>query len=769
MKQHDWRLFPVAVGMWVGAALGTAAASLPVVVAAVAGPIAGFALWRRRPWISLGLVACALMTVLAGILAAQREQSTLAELAADGAIVRIEVELVAEPTERAASGPMPKSAYVLADAHRVEGRGLDVRQRLPVLLTASGDDATALQELALGATYLVSARLTASEPTDATVAIVRITEVQEELRPAGPLHRVALGLRQGLRDAVAESPAAQRALVPSLVVGDTGRVDQAMEEDFRATGLTHLMAVSGANLALMLGVILAVLRVMGVRGWTVRCVAVGGVGMFVIVCGPEPSVQRAAVMGLVALGATGVGKGRRSVRALSVAIVVLITLDPWLSRAPGFWLSVAACFGIVLLGPPWMDALTRWAPRWFAEALAIPLSAQIATQPIVTALNGEVSLVGVLANALAGPFVGPTTVLGFAAACLSPLPPLSSAAGWAAGWAAQPILWIAEHSSQFPASVITWIPGAPGIVLIAALCISLALLLSPVLRRLWACLLALAVLAAGIVVRVPNPAWPGPWQVAFCDVGQGDATVIRVDAASAVLIDAGPEPGPVLACLDALGVKELPMVVLTHYHSDHIGGFSGVARRYVPSLVLVSALASPADAAEEVALAAQDAVVRPAAPGEVLEIGPVTWATVSNWVPPFLTTGGEGESGSENDASVVGVAQVGELRVLLAGDTEPAGQREAMRSAEALGLSLEAQVLKIPHHGSSRQDETFFDATNASLAVASSGEDNGYGHPAPAVLELARAQGMGVARTDTDGSVALSFADGSVRVRRAGK
>lgn len=755
--------------MWIGAVVGTAGHVVVAVAVAIVMLVAAALVWRASHWIALGLAACAVLALLSLTLAVQRHESRLAELASEHAIVTVEFTLISEPRPRPPDPPMPPSATAHAEVTWVEGRGTTVRQRLPVVVTASGDLAEEFVALHLGGTYVARARLGATEAGDGAVAFVRLREIGALTGAPGPHHVVAGYLRQGLRDAVAHSPPLQRALVPSLVVGDVSRVDDAMGDDFRATGLTHLMAVSGANLALMLGVILSLLRVSGVRGWMVRGVAVGGVGMFVVICGPEPSVQRAAVMGLVTLAATGVGKGRRSVRGLSVAIAALMAMDPWLSRAPGFWLSVAACFGIIVLGPVWIRAMSRWSPRWVAEALAIALSAQLATQPIVTWLSGEVSLVGVLANVVAGPFVGPTTVLGFAAACLTPIPPLSAVAGWLAGWTSQPILWIAGFGAGLPMSTITWQEGLLGAVMIAALCVGLVPLVAPVLARAWSAGLVLVALVGVLWVRPITPGWPGPWDIVFCDVGQGDATVLRAGPDSAVLVDVGPEAASVLACLDDLGIRKLPMVVLTHYHADHVGGFEAVARRYRPPLVLVSPLASPEAAARSVEEVSEGAV-RVARPGERFVAGDMEWTTISAWGQGGVVVdrAGEGESSVENDASVIGVASVGELRVVLAGDAEPAGQRQALREARRLGLDLRAQVLKLPHHGSSRQEPAFFVATGAALTVASSGAGNGYGHPAPSALELARRYGMTVARTDVEGGIAVRADGDSLTVRKQG-
>lgn len=763
---HDWRLAPIALGAFCGAIIGTAGGGWWPWLAA-GGVVVALACVKRWPWLAMGVCAFALLACGSAVLASQRAESKLAVWAGQQALVKMEVTVITEPRPRPVTAPLPPSASVPVVVHWVDGRGERAHQRLPARLTASGEQYETLLGLRPGARVVVTARLAPSRPGEDVAALARIRKVERESRAPDPAHRLAAWLRAGLRAAVAHAPSEQRALVPSLVVGDTSLLTRQMEHDFRITGLTHLMAVSGSNLALMLGVMLALFRWVGVRGWAVRIAAVGVVGMFVVVCGPDPSVLRAAAMGLVALAAMGAGKGRRSIRGLLVAVLVLVTLDPWLARAPGFWLSSAACLGIVVIGPWCLGRLTHWAPRWLAEAWAIPLAAQIPTLPIVTGLSGEVSVVGLVANVLAGPFVGPTTILGFAAACTSWYPPLSALLGWCAGWGSQPILWTASVCAGLPGTSLEWFPGWLGIITTGAVSLALLGVLGPVLRRLWACALVLLGLLVGLLVHPSPPGWPGRWDVAFCDVGQGDATVIRAGQGAAVLVDAGPDPSAALRCLQELGIEEVPLVILTHYHADHIGGFEAVIDHYHPRLVLTSRWPQPESAAVAVRLAAGDAQVRPVQPGEQIAVGEMRWTSVSSLRPSATVAldGAAGESSVENDSSVIGVAQVAGLRVVLAGDAEPAGQAAALRQARELGISLAAQVLKLPHHGSSRQDERFFSATTARLAVASAGEGNAYGHPAARALSLATRLGMTVVRTDEDGTVTVT-AEGGLQVRR---
>ena len=216
--------------------------------------------------------------------------------------------------------------------------------------------------------------------------------------------------------------------MPALVTGDDQRLSDELVEDFRTAGLTHLTAVSGTNLTLVLASPAARRPVVrGCAAGAVVVVGLLGVVGFVLMARPEPSVVRAAAMGTVALLGLGAGGRAAGVRALGAAVLLLLVADPWLARSPGFALSVLATGGILFVAPPFRDALARWLPRTLAEAVAVPLAAQLACTPVVAALSGEVSLVAVAANLLVAPAVGPATVLGLAAGLVGLLaPPLGA-------------------------------------------------------------------------------------------------------------------------------------------------------------------------------------------------------------------------------------------------------------------------------------------------------------------------------------------------------
>jgi competence protein ComEC len=630
--------------------------------------------------------------------------------------------------------------------------------RLPGKLILTGQEV-----LEAGAQIAFDARASPAEVSDGIAAVLKQAGPITVVAPPGRFDAAVNSLRAGLRDSMLLSAGDQPGLVPSLVVGDTSLLNSRVVDDFRATGLSHLTAVSGTNLTLMLAFVLLLAKFAGARGWWLRGIAVACVAGFVVLCRGEPSVLRAAAMGLVALGAMGVsGDKAKGIRQLSVAVIALLLIDPWMSHSWGFGLSVAATGGIIWWSRRWATQLSSWCPDWLAEALSVPLAAQLVTQPLVTALNGQISLVGLFANLLAGPFVGPVTVAGLVAALVHPVFTVGArAVGWIAGWCAEPILLIAHAGAALPNSAVE--VGATGLVLAltGVTCLAIAHAMPRILAKPTATLAALSLLAAGSLVRLPQPGWPGDWLVTFCDVGQGDAAAVRSPGGDVVLIDGGPDVALLHDCLDSLHVPGAALVVATHQHADHIDGLSGLANHYRLGAVLVRAGISQSSRTAFAAFLGDESLpVLSAAVGQVLQVGEITITIV--WTgPPFSLVRAPSsiEDADENNAGIVALVEVGGMRVLFAGDSEP----EAQNAALATGMALKADVFKVAHHGSANQSVEFINSVGAAVAVISVGEGNSYGHPSARTLNALTSAGALTLRTDERGAVAIGLsAQGSL-------
>lgn len=779
----DHRLAPLAVAAWASAGiatdgripllvwiLGGSATAVAVLTVRVVRRGRGFA--RPRPLLLLVLATAITACSVGGITTLREQQltgSAPARLAAERAMARIEARITADPHVLPRLGHRPEMVFVHAELLYVDGRSTVVRLRQPVALSVSGDAVAVARDLPVGTTVSALVRF---GPADRGEAFAAIASVRGDLRTVAapsPGLRAVAAVRLGLRRAVAERPAEQRALVPALVLGDTAAMTEELKADFQTTGLTHLTAVSGANLTLLMAFLSLVARLLGVRGWWLRGVALASVVVFVALCRTEPSVLRAAAMGVVALASLGTNsQSGKGIRHLALAVLGLLMFDPWLSRSAGFALSVLASAGIIVFARRWARHLSTWMPLLLAEAIAVPLAAQVATQPVVSVLSGRVSLVGLLANALAGPFVGPATVLGFAAAGLSQVWPwLASFCGWLASWAAQGILTIAHRGASLPGADLSWPISGGGIVVLVVLGALICGWAPVVLRRRWLAL-TLAVASVATLLRAPvTPGWPPRnWQLVACDVGQGDGLVLNAGGGAAVVVDTGEEPGPMDRCLDSLGITSIPVLVLTHFHSDHTGGLAGAADHRPIGQVLTTTMTPHADtgAAVQRQLAGAGTSSRAIGPGTDFRVGAVGWRTIGPVGNRPTVAGGEGESSDENDASLVAVARVdgagAGLTVLLTGDVEPSGQQAIMRS----GADVGADVLKMPHHGSSRQDPSMFRATGARVAIASAGKDNEYGHPSATAIRLAESSGMAFYRTDEQGAVAVARTPDGVEV-----
>ncbi|MHA3724150.1 ComEC/Rec2 family competence protein [Leucobacter sp. HY1910] len=550
-----------------------------------------------------------------------------------------------------------------------------------------------------------------------------------------------------------------------------------------------LEIVSGANCALVTSGAIWALSWLG-AGRRLRAVAAGvALAGFVVVVGPDASVQRAAIMGAVLLASNFGGNRATALPALGIAIAVLLVLDPWQAWHPGFALSVVATGGIILCAPAFTEALRRVAriPAWVALPFAVAAAAQLACGPLLLLLQDGIPAAGLLANVLAGPAAPAGTALGLLALLAAPV---SGAAAHTLVWLASlPARWVEETAritAGLPGARWEWVTGVPGALLLTAaevLAIVAWLLASgrltrhetrvrrpwepdipgPRVLRTWVSVLAGC--AAGVFVgptlvapAVEQAGTPADWVVVACDVGQGDALLLRGPDArpgEAVLVDTGDDDKLLRDCLRLFGVTRIALLVLTHDHLDHTGALDAVAAITETALIGPAARNSeaPADHAAasplHVRLAARGVPTGVTGAGAVGSHAGVDWFMLAP--DPLLTPA------SANDSSLVMRAEMGERSVLLLGDTGEESQAmlaNAMRRAGNETL-LQADTVKVAHHGSRDQREGIYKTVGATLALVSSGAGNSYGHPAPGTLSALASAGTRVLRTDELGSIAV--------------
>lgn len=557
-------------------------------------------------------------------------------------------------------------------------------------------------------------------------------------------------MRAGLRQAAAGLPAQPRGLLPGLVDGDTSQLDPVLADRFRVAGLTHLVAVSGTNCSIAVGAIaLTLRRLRASPRLTAALSAVALIG-FVVLARPSPSVLRAAAMAGIALLGLAFGRQRDALPGLAAATLALLVWHPTLATDLGFALSVAATAALLLIAPGWAAALERrGVPAGLGEAFAVAAAAHVVTAPIIAGISGRISLVAIPANILAEPVVAVTTVLGLLAAIASVIwLPAAKVLAELAGWPCRWLVWVGDHFGSLPGASLPWPAGVTGGLLLAAVTVALGWLCRRAAAR---SLLAVAVVAA-LVVQIPVRAviggWPPTgWLMVACDVGQGDGLVLNAGGGQAVVIDTGPDPVAMDRCLRELGVRRIRLLVLSHYHLDHVGGITGALRGRELDALLTSPLADPDSGHRLVLNAIAGTGVRPtvAAPGTSVDVGAVRLDVLG---PAAAFAGTRSDP---NNSSVILRATVAGFRILLPGDAEV----EAQDALLAAGVDLRADLLKVPHHGSAYSDPAFLQAVRPQLAVISVGRDNDYGHPSPLLLAELDRLGVPSRRTDRDGDVAV--------------
>ena len=612
------------------------------------------------------------------------------------------------------------------------------------------------------------------------------------------------------RNRLAESiervmPYPESALGQALLLGKRESLPAELVEQFRSTGAAHLLAISGLHVGVLLAVaVSAGAWLMGRRQPAYLAVAAAVIWFYALTAGASPSALRAAVMGTVYLAALALGRPSSALPAMALATALMTAASPNLIRQVSFQLSFAAVGGIALALAIWGGRFGGWSSRtagWGARlsrttaALAvISAAATLATWPLVAANFGEVALLGVPVSLLAVPAMAPAVVTAMAAAAGGlAFQPLGELLGWIA---AAPAVYLMAVVSAFPQWTVEadWV----GMPLLAAWYGGLGMLLlaaQPHRTRRWRQAIANLPAQAKSLLRhgpsakpggtpgesgsnripLPNPyvavtvavalgiaaafLWArvvdgpdGYLHVHFLDVGQGDSILVTTPSGRQALIDGGPDGDIVSQALaDTLpgGDRSLDLVVMTHLDADHSAGLLQVLDRYTVG----AALSGPQQMGD----------ARQAQWRSRLEQHGITPAEVHSGYVIGLDEGVEmqvinppqgGLPNDSNNGSVALRVTYGKVSFLLTADIESEAEKRLVDS----DVDLRSTVLKVAHHGSGTSTtRRFLESVGPSLAVVSAGQDNPYGHPAPAVMDRLEAQ-VGVEnvyRTDSHGAIEI--------------
>lgn len=826
---HDLRLIPAALGTWllIAILLGSSAqtvgawAGVLVFLGLGAAGLSVAATISREPRIFLSIGLTLIVTGLAlGICAghlAKVQGSDIGQLASGGFHIEAVGKVVSEPAAvKTSPADRPSYRFVL-HVQELNARGSQTRVSVPILALTSSDPAeTGVQ---YGTTIKVKGNLKETEPGQAQHARIYVLGEAEILLEPGRVDRMTNALRAGLMDRTEGLSPQGRGLVPGAGIGDTSAMETELSDAMKTTSLTHITAVSGSHFAIIFTVVAAGLWFCPL--WLrVILIAVTMVG-FVALVHPEPSVQRAGVMCAAMVFAMTLGRPGTSITSWAVAILALLVIDPWLARQYGFVLSVLATGGLILGTAPIARFLHNdkhprwWLPNRLALIVAVPIAAQMACAPILILLEPHISLYAVPANLLAAPALFPATLAAVGAAVLGPvsdpiadlLVQVSSGATW---WIAKVALFFA----QLPGAHIGWWPGWVGVGALTVMTAVVAFfILSPptMITRMgqrvagtlplklqqffayppalltqskkWLITLGYVLGCAAVINLVVwlKPPWltglagtshfGSNWQVAVCDVGQGDGLLINLGSGSALMIDTGPLDAQVAHCLAQFGIDTIEVLFLTHFHADHTAGVSQVLRNATVNRVLAPPIgfAGPdrdrAGAVTAVlsAYGLQLETVMAPLGGSYADL---TWQILGPTTELVDTLGSQEVLGSQvhNDSSLVVDIRYpttdGIVPMIFLGDLELPGQAALLGTLKK-GPDVAYELVKIAHHGSGVQDPNLLKYLNPSLAVMSFGKDNSYGHPHQYALDLVAQTGARSWDTAVCGSFGVSHtADG---------
>jgi len=655
----------------------------------------------------------------------------------------ITAEVVTDPSKTSTG-----NYSFIARAVLVNNSSIHYKLRVPIRVMTSKQSVTTLLP---GQRFSAQGRIVASKEARVAALVVIKDDIEIQTQPsrwASALGAIRLGLRSLSGDGNAG------ALIPGMVLGDTSKQSVEFKNSMRRSGLTHLVAVSGANFALVSAFVLWMMQFLFARmKFRLSATAISLIA-FIALVRPSPSVLRAAAMAAVLLVAQGTKKGRDSLPALGFAMAAVVVVDPWQARDAGFALSVLATAGLLLFAPVLIEKLSIHLPGKLAQALAPPIAATVFCSPIIVALSGYLAPMSVIANLLAAPFVAPITIVGFIAALFSPFAPLiSTVLIWFIRFPAGAIALIAHWASSFP--VLTLQSGKIGFLIIASFTLG-----SWLLKKWFKHIIVFTLVILISITWLQR--WPGgDWQVANCDIGQGDSMVINLGNHQGIVIDVGPDAVAEDRCLKALGINEIPLLILSHFHADHVAGLPGAIKNRTVGQVWVSVNSAPLVESAKAQAALKGVEMIKAVRGMSARVGPLTirvlWPTLS--ATSFEEMPGDGSQ--INNSSIATLITSDAFSLFAGGDLEPPVQEILVKDVGPV------DIYKVCHHGSRYQDLAFMSALHPRISIISVGAGNTYGHPAVQTLQALARLGSEVLRTDIDGAIAVQVRNHQFTVRRA--
>lgn len=579
-------------------------------------------------------------------------------------------------------------------------------------------------------------------------------------------------------------PEREQGLMMGVVIGETKDIQPDVIADFKTTGLSHILAVSGLNVSILIAALGYVLRWLTIKmrspGRIIAfALSVAAVVFYMFITKLQPSVLRAGIMGVAALTAILASRPARPFSAIAVAALGILAVDPAALFNIGFQLSFAATLGIMAVANNLETTITS-IPGGIAAAVALTGAAQLGVAPLLVLYFGRLSLVSILANVVVGPAITPATILGIVMAAAGAISvALAKAIAYPAHFCLAYILMAAKYFAGWPLasialSPIDWRHVVAYYLLLGLLYYPLKRMKGSNLRevfprrRLAGTITAILMIAIAIIClfgsQILKARPPAGLRAVFFDVGQGDAALVQAEDGAAILIDGGPEADSAISALRSYGVAGIDLMVVSHPHSDHINGLLTVANDYAIKQAVLPQEPDATGLLPVIVKVLDRRQVRETTghEGESFSVG--RYLKVKILSPESQTNGPNHykESSSDaNNSAIVALVEYKKVKILFAGDIE----KDAEEDLVIDGQAFHVDVLKVPHHGSKDGgDRRFIEALHPNIAIISVGKNNPYHHPAPSTVARLKKVGAAVYRTDENGSVIIESDGQSVTV-----
>lgn len=547
-------------------------------------------------------------------------------------------------------------------------------------------------------------------------------------------------------------PPQQAGLLNGMLIGYREGLTEEVEDVFSKSGLTHIMAVSGANIAFIMLPLVFIFKKLRFKKAVSNILIIGILIMFTFITGFEPSVLRAVIMAVVVLVGQIIMRETEIYTSIAFAAIVLLLYNPGSLFSIGFQLSFAATISLVLFYKNIKNMIDfSFIPEFLVDVLASTLAAQVGVLPITVFYFNKISIVSILSNLIVLPVVEFITILGALMAVLGQVHiGLSILLGYCNNALLSFVLFATKVTAELPYSVVT--VSTPSVILIIVYYIAVIYYLwyKPKHKvKLHFKYYALAGTLTAALIMI-NLFLPKGMEVVFLDVGQGDCAFIKTQGGKNVLIDGGPDyagENTVVPFLLDYGISKLDLVVLTHGHDDHAKGvipvfeYFAVDNIVMPDTVLEERLIGVYEIAQK-----KNIPVEGCEKGDVINLDPKTYIEILH-----PKEGSYIEESPQNNNSLVLMLCYGDVKILFTGDIEKQAEELLLKDI----TELDADVMKVAHHGSSTSStEEFIESVNPAVAVISVGSNN-FGHPSDTVLDLFESKNIEVVRTDRCGAIVL--------------